>query len=330
MSRRAALLALRAAGALAATLMLAALSPAVRAAESFAVIYNNTKNDGGFNEGAVAGLARFAAEFGVDVRENITRTEQESIRSLGNFARQGVRNIVLIGYINEPAVAQAAQAFPEVRFTLIDGVVDRPNVRSILFREDEAGYLMGTAAALASRTGVIGFVGGMAIPPIRRFECGYRAGAAAAARPASVIAAYLGTEPEVFRNRALAETAAQRAMQAGADVVFAAAGFAGTGALAAAATAGRLGIGVDVNQNGLHPGQVLTSAIKRVDVAVYTSFRDAMSGVWTGGVQRLGLADDGVGWARDAHNEPLVRDLAPHLEAAAANIAAGRLAPGCL
>lgn len=320
---------LRALRALLAAALLAAAAPAARAAESFAVIYNNTKNDGGFNESAVAGLARFTAEYGADVRENVTRTEQESIRSLRNFARQGIRNVVLIGYINEPAVALAAREFPDARFTLIDGVVDLPNVRSVLFREDEAGYLMGIAAALASRTGTVGFVGGMAIPPVQRFECGYRLGAAAAERPAWVATAYLGTEPDVFRNRALGEAAARTVMQAGADVVFAAAGFAGGGALAAAAAAGRLGIGVDTNQNGLHPGRVLTSAIKRVDVAVYTSFRDAMAGTWSGGVLRLGLADDGVGWARDDNNEALVHDIAPRLDTAARGLADGRLTLRC-
>ncbi|PWC44336.1 hypothetical protein TSO221_18070 [Azospirillum sp. TSO22-1] len=311
--------------------LLAAAAPAVVAAEGFAVIYNNTRNDGGFNESAVAGLARFKSEFAIDVRENITRTEQESARSLNNFARQGIRNILLIGYVNETAVAQAAKAFPDVRFTLIDGVVDLPNVRSVLFREEEVGYLMGIAAALASRTGTVGFIGGMPIPPIQRFACGYRLGAAAAQPPARVVAAYLGDTPDVFRDRALAEREAERMLRDGADVLFAAAGFAGTGALGAAAAAGRLGIGVDVNQNGLHPGRVLTSAIKRVDVAVYGSFRDAAAGAWSGGIRRLGLADDGVDWARDANNEALIRDIAPRMSDAARALAAGRLdlTPAC-
>lgn len=314
-----------------ATLLLVVAAPAARTGEGFAVIYNNTRNDGGFNESAVAGLARFKAEFGVDVRENITRTELESIRSMGNFARQGIRNILLIGYINEPAVAAAAREFPDVRFTLIDGVVDLPNVRSVLFREEEVGYLMGAAAALASRSGIVGFVGGMPIPPIRRFECGYRLGAAAVEPPARVVVGYLGETPDVFRDRALAEAAANRLLRDGADVLFAAAGYAGTGALGAAAAAGRLGIGVDVNQNGLHPGRVLTSAIKRVDVAVYASFRNAVAGTWSGGIRRLGLADDGVGWARDANNEALIRDIAPQLHDATHALAAGRitLTPPC-
>jgi basic membrane protein A len=171
----------------------------------------------------------------------------------------------------------------------------------------------------------------MPIPPIRRFECGFRQGAAAAGRPVRVIARYLGEGPEVFRDRALSRAEAERMLWEGADIVFAASGHAGTGALDAAAEAGKLGIGVDINQNGRHPGHVLTSAIKRVDTTVYDAFRDAMLGVWSGGVQRVGLAEEAVGWARDGNNEALVEGLAPRLNAVADSLASGelRLDPPC-
>lgn len=317
-----------------------ALTTAQASAQSdkqFAIIFNNTKNDGGFNELALQGLQRLKAEAKVDARENIIRTEEDSIRSMRTFAEFGIRNILLIGFINERAVEVVAKEFPDIHFTIIDGRVDLPNVRSVLFREDEAAYLVGVAAGLASRSGTVGFVGAMPIPPIKRFECGYVQGVLAARPDARIIRRYLGDDPRAFRDKEKAQQTTDALTKDGVDVTFAAAGYAGGGVLEGAAQAGRLGIGVDTNQNGVFPGKILTSAVKRVDVAVYQAFKDAHNGVWTGGVQQLGLAQDGVGWARDSHNAALVADIGAKIDEAAAAIKSGAVtvlspdrAPACL
>ncbi|WP_042698375.1 BMP family ABC transporter substrate-binding protein [Azospirillum sp. B506] len=292
----------------------------------FAIIFNNTKTDGGFNELALRGLQRFKIETGLDARENIIRTEEESVQSMRNFAQYGIRNILLIGFVNEGAVSTVAQEFPEVHFTLIDGRVDLPNVRSVLFREDEAAYLVGMAAGLASRTGTVGFIGAVPIPPIKRFECGFVQGVLATRPSARLLRRFLGSDANAFRDKDAAHSMAEHLVAEGADVAFAAAGYAGIAVLETMAAAGRLGIGVDTNQNGLFPGHVLTSALKRVDIAAYLALKDAHEGKWTAGVQYLGLAEQGVDWARDDANATLIAGLVSRLEAAAVDIAGGRLA----
>lgn len=304
--------------------LLAAGGPA-RADDSYAVIFNNTKNDGGFNEAAVAGLTRYEAETGTTARTRVIATEAESLAAMRRFAEAGVGHITLIGFINESAVAQVAPDYPEVKFTLIDGVVEAPNVQSVLFREEEAGFLAGAAAALASRTGTVGFVGAMDIPPIRRFDCGFVQGARHVNPDIQVLRRYLGDDPAVFRDRKLGAEAGRALVADGADVVFAAAGFAGTGVLEAVTDADALGIGVDTNQNGLHPGRILTSAVKRVDVATEKSLKAVRNGTWSPGITRLGLAEDGVDWAVDSHNEALVAGHAAELERLAEAIAMARI-----
>jgi len=284
------------------TAVLLLTAPALANDASFAILFNNTKNDGGFNESALHGVERFHKETGVAVRENIVRSEEEAIRSLRTFAENGVENIVAISFSNEGAVAKVAKQFPKVHFTLIDGQVGEPNVRSVLFKEDEAAYLAGVAAGLSTKTGKVAFIGGMPIPPVRRFECGYIQGVQSVAPHAQVIRLYLGDKPTVFRDKALGKKVGQAALNKGADVLFAAAGFAGTGSLEVAAQQGRLAIGVDTNQNGLFPGKILTSAIKRVDVAVFQAFKDGFDGTWTADTHVLGIADNGVALARDANN----------------------------
>lgn len=294
--------------------------------DSFAIIFNNTKNDGGYNESALRGLERFKAETGQVAREIVTRTEDEAIRALGNFAANGVKNIVAISFNAENAVRTVAQKYPNVHFTLIDGTVDLPNVRSVLFREDEAAYLAGVAAALSTKSGKVGYVGGIPIPPVRRYECGFIQGVKSVRKDIEVIRDYLDRNPanfNVFRDKTLGEKVGAGVLAKGADVVFAAAGFGGNGALEAAAKANALGIGVDVNQNGLFPGKILTSAVKRVDVAVFNAYKDGLDGTWTPGVQVLGTAGQGVDWARDANNEALVKPFADTIEAAAKGLGSG-------
>jgi basic membrane protein A len=191
-------------------------------------------------------------------------------------------------------------------------VVDKPNVQSVVFKEHEGSFLVGMAAALASKTGKVGFVGGMDIPLIRNFAFGYEQGVKHVKPDASVIVNYTGTTPAAWNDPARGSELAIGQFGQGADVVYAAAGGTGLGVLQAAADKGKLSIGVDSNQNYLHPGSVLTSMMKRVDVAVYNAFKDAKDGSWKAGPQNLGLKENGVDYALDDNNRPV---LTPAIQA---------------
>jgi len=219
-----------------------------------------------------------------------------------------------------------AAEFPRIRFVLIDSVVEAPNVQSIQFREEQGSYLAGMAAALASRSGRVGFVGGMDIPLIRRFACGYVQGARAVNPQVQVFQNMTGSTPAAWRDPVRGAELARSQIERGADVVFHAAGGTGAGVLQAAADAGRLGIGVDSNQNHLHPGRVLTSMLKRVDVATRIAMEQARAGTWAAGRSVLGLAEDGVGLAFDDNNAPLfTAEMRGRIDAARAEIIAGRV-----
>ena len=184
-------------------------------------------------------------------------------------------------------------------------VVDKPNVRSVVFKEQEGSYLVGVLAGMASQSKKVGFVGGMDIPLIRKFGCGY-VGGAKAAGATEVIQNMTGDTPAAWNDPTKGGEIAKTQIDQGADVIYAAAGGTGVGVLQAAADAGKLGIGVDSNQNGLQPGKVLTSMLKRVDVAVYNAFMDAKNGKFTGGINDLGLKEGGVDYAMDDNNKALV------------------------
>ena len=176
-----------------------------------------------------------------------------------------------------------APEFPDTDFVIIDMVVDQPNVRSVVFNEHEGSYLVGVLAAMASETGKVGFVGGMDIPLIRKFACGYVQGVKAANPDAEVFQNMTGTTGAAWNDPVKGGELAKSQIDRGADVVYHAAGGTGVGVLQAAADAGKLGIGVDSNQNHLHPGHVLTSMLKRVDNAVYDAMMDVQNGEWTVG-----------------------------------------------
>jgi basic membrane protein A len=198
-------------------------------------------------------------------------------------------------------------------------------VRSIVFKEEEGSYLVGMLAAMASKTGKIGFVGGMDIPLIRKFACGYVQGAKAVNPDIEVFQNMTGTTGAAWNDPVRGGELAKSQFDQGADVVYHAAGGTGIGVLQAAADAGKLGIGVDSNQNYLHPGSVLTSMLKRVDNAVFSAFDDLKNDAWTGGVQVLGLAQEGVGWALDDNNKALITpDMKTKVDTATSDIVTGK------
>ena len=309
-------------------LCLLALAPAARAADfSPAIIYDfGGKFDRSFNQSASEGVQRFKKETGVSVHEFEIQNASQREQIMRQFAHRGATIIVAVGFTQASAVETVAKEFPAVHFAIIDGVVDLPNVESINFREQESSYLCGVAAALATKTSKVGFVGGMDIPLIRKFAVGYRAGVAAVDPKIEVIANMTGTTPAAWTNPSAGAELAKGQFGRGVDVVFTAAGATGIGVMQAAADAGLLSIGCDSNQDYLHPGSVLTSALKRVDVAVYTVFTDAKSGQWKAGSKVLGLAEGGVDYSLDEYNRKLITPaMEQRLNQAKADIIAGRI-----
>jgi basic membrane protein A and related proteins len=221
---------------------------------------------------------------------------------------------------------KVAKEFPNLKFAIVDAVVDLPNVQSIVFKEHEGSFLVGMAAAMASKTGKVGFVGGMDIPLIRRFALGYEEGAKYVNPKIEVFQNMTGTTPAAWNDPTRGGELARSQFDRGADVVYAAAGATGLGVLQAAKDKGRLAIGVDSNQDHIHPGTILTSMIKRVDLAVYETFKAAKEGSWKSGVRSLGVAEGGVGYSIDQYNRALITaDMEKRLQQARAEIVAGKI-----
>ncbi len=308
---------------------LAAILAATAAAADIkpAVVFDmGGKFDKSFNEGIYNGLEKFRMETGVAYGEFEVTNETQREQALRNFARRGFDPVIAVGFAQGPALETVAKEFPDIRFSIIDMVVDLPNVQSLIFKEHEGSFLVGVLAALKSETGKVGFVGGMDIGLIRRFGCGYEQGVKYVNPDAQVYSNMTGTTPAAWNDPVKGGELAKSQFDRGADIVYAAAGGTGLGVLQAAADLGKLSIGVDSNQNYLHPGSVLTSMLKRVDVAVYNVFKAANEGAWTSGVRVLGLAEDGVGWALDEHNAKLITaEMKAAVEKARADIIGGRI-----
>lgn len=305
----------------------AALLSNAAAQVSPAVIYDfGGKFDRSFNQSASMGVEKFKKETGIAVREFEIQNASQREQAMRQFAKRGATIIVAVGFTQASAVETVAKEYPDVKFTVIDAVVDLPNVESILFREQESSYLCGVAAAMATKTAKVGFVGGMDIPLIRKFALGYKAGVASVDPKIEVIENMTGTTPAAWTNPSAGAELAKGQFGRGADVVFHAAGATGVGVMQAAADAGLLSIGCDSNQDHLHPGSVLTSATKRVDVAVYTAFIEAKNGTWKPGTKVLGLAQEGVDYTIDEYNRKLITpEMEKRINQAKADIIAGKI-----
>jgi basic membrane protein A len=303
--------------------VLALAAPAAFAAEPAIVYSTGGKFDKSFNEGAWTGARQWAEATGGTFAEFEIDSPAQSEQALRSFARRGHTPIVAIGFTHANALAKVAPEFPDAAFVIVDSVVDAPNVRSVVYREHEGGYVVGVIGALTSQTGTLGFVGGMDIPLIRKFACGYVQGAKSFDPGTEVLVAMTGDTPAAWSDPVRGGEIARSQIERGADVVMQAAGGTGLGVLQAAADAGALGIGTDANQNWIHPGKVLTTMLKRVDVAVLRAFSAGEKG-FQPGVVSLGVAEDGIGWALDEHN----RDLISSEVEAAANDAMAGIASG--
>ncbi len=284
------------------------------------------KFDRSFNQAAYDGAERFQRESSIRYLEFEVTNPTQREQGLRNLARRNPSVVVGVGFANRSPLEVVAREFPQVKFTLIDDVLEAPNVQSVVFREHEGSFLVGMIAAMASRTGKVGFIGGMDIPLIRKFARGYSEGAKHVNANIEVFENMTGTTPAAWNDPSRGGELARSQIARGADVIYAAAGGTGIGVYQACREAGKYAIGVDSNQNHLHPGTMLTSMVKRVDVAVYDAMTSARAGTWRAGTRVLGLRENGVGWALDEHNRSLITpEMERRVNEAREAIIAGRI-----
>jgi basic membrane protein A len=310
----------------AAALLTAASAASAQDAEPAVIFDLGGKFDRSFNQASFQGAERFKEETGTGYREFELQSDSQREQALRRFAQKGYNPVIVAGFSYGSAMETVSAEFPDTSFVIIDMVVDQPNVRSVVFNEHEGSYLVGVLAALASERGKVGFVGGMDIPLIQKFACGYVQGVMATNPGAEVFQNMTGTTGAAWNDPVRGGELAKSQIDRGADVVYHAAGGTGIGVLQAAADAGVLGIGVDSNQNYIHPGQILTSMLKRVDVAVYDAMMDFKNGEWSTGINVMGLGEEGVGYAMDENNKDLITaDMIEQVEVAKAAIIAGEI-----
>ncbi|MGC1259150.1 BMP family ABC transporter substrate-binding protein [Jannaschia helgolandensis] len=312
------------------TLMGAVATIALTAGTAFAepglIIDLGGKFDKSFNESAYNGAQRWVEETGGDYSETELANEAQREQTMRRMAERGANPVVVLGFANASTLEVVAPDYPDTEFVIVDMVVDQPNVKSVVFAEHQGSYLVGMMAAMASETGTVSFIGGMDVPLISKFACGYAQGVKAANPDANVIVNMTGTTPTAWNDPVKGAELTRSQISQGSDVVFAAAGGTGIGVLQAAADAGILSIGVDSNQNYLHPGQVLTSMVKRVDNAVYDAFTKGAAGELETGISVMGLDNNGVGFAMDDNNADLVTpEMVAAVEEAKAKIIAGEI-----
>jgi basic membrane protein A len=299
------------------------------------------KNDRSFNAAAWEGVVRAERELPIclhDVEPGNPTSIEPAMRA---FAEKNFDLIIGVGFAQGPIMANVARDYPNIKFAIVDGVIfeddgttPKKNVASLVFREHEGSYLVGMIAAAKSRTGVIGFVGGMDIPLIHKFRVGYEEGARAVNPDIKVVANFVGVTDAAWNNPGKGKELALSQIEKGADVIFTAAGNSGLGAFDAVeqygrneqGEANRFVIGVDSNQNGVKPGFVLTSMVKRVDNAVYDVVKEVLSGKFEGGFHVFGLDKDGVAYAMDENNQALIPpDVIQKVEEARTKIVAGEI-----
>lgn len=284
------------------------------------------KFDKSFNEAAYRGAERFNNATGIAFRDFEPNSETQYEQALKRFARRKADVIVAVGVGYSVAVRNVAKRYPDIKFTVIDAVIDLPNVQSITFKENEGSFLVGMIAGMSTKSGKLGFIGGMDIPLIDRFKVGYKQGVDFVRGDVSFIDNYVGTTPAAWNDPIKAAEMARSQYARGVDIIFSAAGPSGLGVINAAKDSGKLAIGVDSNQNHVQPGFVLTSMLKRVDLAVEQAMHGAKDGTWAPGHRIMGLPEGGVDYALDEHNASLITDaMKARLEDARAKIISGEI-----
>ncbi|MGI8469407.1 MAG: BMP family lipoprotein [Pyrinomonadaceae bacterium] len=280
------------------------------------------KNDRSFNAAAWEGVKRANRDFDIVLRDVEPGNPTSIEPAMRAFAERKFDLIIGVGFAQGPIMQKVAEDYPNIKFAIVDGVItdkdgkSLPNVASLVFREHEGSYLVGMIAASKSKSGVLGFIGGMDIPLIHKFETGYEEGARAVNPNVKIVQNYVGVTDGAWNNPGKGKELALSQIQSGADVIFTAAGNSGLGAFDAVeqygknanGEANKFVIGVDSNQNGVKPGYVLTSMVKRVDNAVYDVVKEVTEGKFQGGFHVFGLDKDGVGYAMDENNKGLIPD----------------------
>ena len=296
-------------------------------ANKIGVIYDSGgKSDKSFNQMAYETALRVKEELGWDMVEFESANDTQIEQGMRKVADRGATLIVAMGFAQADAVAAVAPDYPDINFVNVDVCwLDDPagNIYQACYKEHEGSFLVGMIAAMASKTGKVGFVGGMDIPLIRKFQGGFEQGALYANPDIEIHANMTGTTPEAWNNPTKGAELAKSQVDKGADVIYQAAGATGIGVLQATADAGIMGIGVDTNQNWMHPGNMLTSMLKRLDLTIFEQAQKTAAGTFEPGIVILGLAEGMVGYAME--DGQVTAEMQSAVEAASAEIISGSI-----
>jgi basic membrane protein A len=314
----------------------AALPPSDKAVKVGIVLDVGGLGDKSFNDGAYNGALRAEKELGAQIRliEPSDGTDREA--GLRLLAAEKMDLVIGVGFIFTDDITQLAKEYPTTNFADVDyslatdkagnPIPPPPNLAALKFKEEEGSFLVGALAALVGKSKKVGFIGGMDVPLIWKFEAGYKAGVKAVCPDCTVIAQYAGVTPDAFRNPGKGKEIALNQYQQGVNVIFHASGPTGNGMFEAARQTGKLGIGVDADQYNEAPGHVLTSMVKGIDVGVFDMIKRARDHTFKGGIYTFGLAQNGVGYVYDEHNRALIPDsVRTRLEQLKAQIIAGQI-----
>jgi basic membrane protein A and related proteins len=294
------------------------------------------RGDKSFNDGAYAGALRAKNELGATVHYIEPGESSDREAGLRLLAAEKMDLVVAVGFIFTDDVNLLATEYPDVRFADVDYAVGvdangnvippPPNVAALRFREEEGSFLVGAIAGLVTKTKTVGFVGGMNVPLINKFDAGFQAGVRQVCPRCRIISQYAGVTPDAFRNPGKGKEMAFSQYQQGADIIYHASGSTGLGVFEAARSSGKLAIGVDADQYAEAPGFILTSMVKRIDVALFDAAKRVKDGTFKGGIYDFGLAQDGVGFVYDEHNKSLIPDsVVARVEALRREVIAGRI-----
>ncbi len=289
------------------------------------VLDKGGKDDKSFNGAAFAGATLAEKELGIDLKVVESADDNAFEPSLRAFAEREYPLVIGIGFAQVDALKKIAPQFPKTHFAIVDGTVDSPNTASLHFDEHEGSFLVGYLAGLVSKTKKIGFIGGMDVPLIRRFQMGYEAGAKAADPKIQIVTNYAGVNSSAWTNPGRGKELALDQYSQKVDVIFAAAGATGIGVFDAAEEKSAYVIGVDSNQDALKPGRVLTSMLKRVDTAVYQIIKDQIAQKFSPGPHSFGLKDKGIDYSVDDSNKKLIEPYQEKLEAMKTKIMKGEV-----
>ena len=297
----------------------------VDAALKVGLIYDVTgRGDLSFCDAAYAGAKKAENEWGFKLTEVTPSQSTDTELTLRRLAKLKYDLIIGVGFLFQEPMKRVAADFPDVKFALIDAIIEHPNVASLTYRAHEGTYLAGVMAALKTETKQIGFIGGMKVPLVEAFEIGFHAGIKAANPDVELVTDYVGVTPQAFNDPAKAKELALAQYNRGVDIILAAAGASGLGVLEAAKAQEKLIIWVDSNGNHLAPGLVLTSVIKGVEMSVYETIKSVQEGSFSGGLKDYGLKKGGVEYIVDDVNRELLSDeVLKQVEAFKAKIIAG-------